>query len=223
MTEAEWLTGTDLTPMLEFIQSKMSDRKLRLFAVTCGRRIWEAMIDRRSHHAIELAERSADQPVSYEELAKVSDEAEKAYVENLFNADDAKMDALNAASCISTPGREYWGQLSLILEGVCRASFAGAQEERTSQITRLHDIVGNPFRPVTFDPNWLTSTVHSLAQATYDQRDLPTGTLDSTRFAILADALADAGCTDTAILDHCRASGEHIRGCWVVDAILGKL
>ena len=42
------------------------------------------------------------------------------------------------------------------------------------------------------------------------------------RLPILADALEDAGCTDQAILDHCRGAGPHVRGCWVVDLILGK-
>jgi hypothetical protein len=39
---------------------------------------------------------------------------------------------------------------------------------------------------------------------------------------ILADALEEAGCTNSDILDHCRQSGEHVRGCWVIDALLGK-
>jgi hypothetical protein len=54
-----------------------------------------------------------------------------------------------------------------------------------------------------------------LAQVIYDERrfaDLP----------ILADALEEAGCTNTDILDHCRLPGEHVRGCWVVDLILRK-
>jgi Family of unknown function (DUF6361) len=38
----------------------------------------------------------------------------------------------------------------------------------------------------------------------------------------LADALEDAGCTSQDILDHCRQPGEHCRGCWVADLLLGK-
>jgi hypothetical protein len=41
-------------------------------------------------------------------------------------------------------------------------------------------------------------------------------------FAILADALEEAGCTDAAILSHLRGPGPHVRGCWVVDLLLGK-
>jgi hypothetical protein len=39
---------------------------------------------------------------------------------------------------------------------------------------------------------------------------------------ILADALQDAGCDNADVLDHCREPGEHARGCWVIDLLLGK-
>lgn len=79
----------------------------------------------------------------------------------------------------------------------------------------LRDIIGNPFRPVTFDPAWQTSTVTALAQAIYEEQAFD-------RLPILADALEDAGCTTADILGHCRGDGEHVRGCWVVDLVLGK-
>jgi hypothetical protein len=84
---------------------------------------------------------------------------------------------------------------------------------------------GNPFRPVTLDPAWLRwngGTVAHLAQAAYEERYLPSGELDRGRLGILADALEDAGCTDPSILDHLRGDGEHVRGCWAVDLLLGK-
>ena len=65
------------------------------------------------------------------------------------------------------------------------------------------------------DPRWRTSNVTALAQAIYDDRAFD-------RLPILADALEDAGCTDADILNHCRQPGEHVRGCWVVDLVLGK-
>src|SRR5262245_48126317 len=60
MTEDEWLTATDLMPMLEFLRGKASDRKLRLFAVACCRRIWHLMRDGRNRNAVEHSERVAD-------------------------------------------------------------------------------------------------------------------------------------------------------------------
>jgi len=79
--------------------------------------------------------------------------------------------------------------------------------------------VGNPFRPAPhIDPAWLAGnggTVPKLARAIYDERAFD-------RLPVLADALEDAGCTDADILTHCRSGGEHVRGCWVVDLLLGK-
>ena len=86
----------------------------------------------------------------------------------------------------------------------------------------LREIVGNPFRPVALDPAWRTPSVVSLAQAAYEERILPGGTLDSERLAVLADALEEAGCDNADILSHLRGPGPHVRGCWVVDLLLGK-
>ena len=61
-----------------------------------------------------------------------------------------------------------------------------------------------------------------LAQAAYEERQLPSGTLDTARLGILADALLDAGCEDDDLIQHCRSEGPHIRGCWAIDLILGK-
>jgi hypothetical protein len=41
------------------------------------------------------------------------------------------------------------------------------------------------------------------------------------RLPLLADALMDAGCADEQVLGHCRSDG-HVRGCWLLDLILGK-
>ncbi|SRR5579871_339609 len=65
------------------------------------------------------------------------------------------------------------------------------------------------------NPAWQSSNVVSLAQAIYDERAF-------NRMPILADALEDAGCTNADVLNHCRKPGEHVRGCWVVDLLLGK-
>jgi hypothetical protein len=97
--------------------------------------------------------------------------------------------------------------------------------ERAAQCDLLRDLFGNPFRRPALQPEWLTwndATVVRLAQAAYDERELPAGTLDNGRLAILADALEEAGCTDPDILGHLRGPGPHIRGCWPVDLCLGK-
>lgn len=94
--------------------------------------------------------------------------------------------------------------------------------ESSVQADWLRCIFGYPFRRQSIQPAWCTPTVVAMAQATYDSRSLPTGELEGVRLAVLADALQEAGCTDTTILSHCREPRPHVRGCWVVDLILGK-
>jgi hypothetical protein len=87
--------------------------------------------------------------------------------------------------------------------------------ERAAQCHLLNDIFGNPFHPASFNPAWRTRTAVNLAHAIYDERAFD-------RMPILGDALEEAGCTNADILDHCRQPGEHVKGCWVVDSVLGK-
>jgi hypothetical protein len=82
------------------------------------------------------------------------------------------------------------------------------------QCVVLRDVLGNPFRRPTADPAWLTSTVAQLASGIYADRAFD-------RLPILADALLDAGCEDADVLAHCRSTGPHVRGCWVIDLVLG--
>src|SRR5260370_36508634 len=90
--------------------------------------------------------------------------------------------------------------------------FAEAEHD---QARLLHDIVGNPFQPVTLDPAWLTPTVVSLAQEIYEDCAYD-------RLPLLTDVLEIAGCDNAEVLAHCRGPGPHVRGCWVVDRRLSR-
>jgi hypothetical protein len=92
---------------------------------------------------------------------------------------------------------------------------AAISAEATAQAQVASDIFGNPFRPIAVDPRWRTSTVLALADGIYADRAFD-------RMPILADALEEAGCDSADVLAHCRGDGSHVRGCWVVDLLLGK-
>ncbi len=96
-----------------------------------------------------------------------------------------------------------------------RAETEFTRQEQLAQSLLLHDIFGNPFHPVAFDPAWRTEAVVGPARGVYEDRAFD-------RLPVLADALEDAGCADAAVLAHCRGPGPHVRGCWVVDLVLGK-
>jgi hypothetical protein len=90
----------------------------------------------------------------------------------------------------------------------------------------LRDLFGPlPFRAVCIDPVWLAwhgGAVVKLAQAVYEERELPSGHLDAARLAVLADILEEAGCSDPQLLGHLRGPGPHVRGCFAIDALLGR-
>jgi hypothetical protein len=93
-----------------------------------------------------------------------------------------------------------------------------AREVRAQRI--LNDLyvaeVFGPFPAVPFPSEWQTDTAMSLARTMYDAREF-------SAMPILADALQDAGCDNDDTLSHCRdANQTHVRGCWVVDLVLGK-
>ena len=89
---------------------------------------------------------------------------------------------------------------------------AAAAEQRQKQCELLRDLFGNPFRPVTFVKEWKTTNVLAMAKTIYDQHAFE-------RLPVLGDALEEAGCSDPAVLDHCRGVGPHFRGCWVIDGV----
>jgi hypothetical protein len=104
-----------------------------------------------------------------------------------------------------------WGGTSYVFP-------ASRAAELKIQADLLREIFGNPFRPTSIDPAWHTwngGTIPSLARAIYDEKAFD-------RLPILGDALEEAGCSDPEILDHCRREGGHVRGCWVLDLVLGR-
>jgi hypothetical protein len=90
--------------------------------------------------------------------------------------------------------------------------------ERARACELVHEVFGNPFRPVTHQPAWLDrnggAAFHLAYAVAAEGRfgDLP----------VLADALEEAGCTDVNLLTHLRGGGPHVRGCWALDTVLGQ-
>lgn len=89
------------------------------------------------------------------------------------------------------------------------------QAERQAQCDMLRDIIGNPFQSQTLDRSALSPKVVDLAGTIARDRafqNLPR----------LAAALEEAGCTDPALLLHCRTPGSHVHGCWALALVLGN-
>jgi hypothetical protein len=215
MDEPSWLTETDPEGMLNHLADQVvSTRKLRLLATACSRRIWHLLADECCRTAVGVAERYADGEVNSEELLRATVAARRVAGQLNGNAQDAA-DAV--ASSAEEDIRSYVMSVTFCAsDAVWFQTREPYYAELAAQAHLVRDIFGNPFHPVTLDPAWLTSTAVALARGIYDGRAFD-------RMPILADALQDAGCDSDDVLTHCRDPQLiHVRGCWVVDLVLGK-
>ena len=201
MTEEEWLTCTDPKPMLEFLRGKASDRKLRLFAVSAVRRL--ALGDERIAQVIQTSELYADGEAKWIELSDARKLMKVVFKEAMQHRNTIGFGAwvVQMVEATAHPSAKVAAQR------IARMGYLAADAVR--------EILGDPFRPTTINPLWFTFKVVKLARTVYEDRAFD-------RMPELASALDDAGCDSAEILNHCRGSGPHVRGCWVVDLVLGK-
>jgi hypothetical protein len=218
MNEMQWLACSNAEQMLEFMRGKSRIRRYRLFACACARGFWDRLTDDRCRRAIISAEFYADQIVTLRDLRRMGSEALKV-VQNGYNTQTRGTPESKAADMayIAADGRSFNSTIMVLRD---------LDDSKKQSLTLIvHDLFGNPFRPIALSGEWLawnSAIVVRLAQAAYDERTLPAGTLDNARLAVLSDALEEAGCADEQILMHLRSGGEHYRGCWVIDLLLGK-
>jgi hypothetical protein len=244
VTEQEWDGCDDPEMMLEFLEWKARDRKLRLLACAwCRHLLGQVSVNSWGWKAVDVAELFAAGKASPRDLQDAAAAATTGATAGLAGA--SRSASLACGSAASPKGGSDAAYYAVALTGSAvrehaavivaagddhPAFAAGGEEaltkERCPQAALVRDLLGNPFRPVAVDPAWLAwrgGAVVKLAQAVYEERELPSGHLDAARLAILADMLEESGCTDAEILGHLRGPGPHVRGCWALDALLGKV
>jgi hypothetical protein len=209
MRESTWLKSDKVRPMLDHVRANASRRKLRLFACACCRALDALMARPGSRRAVETAERFADGRLSRNKLSA----AQKAAMVEV-NAARARHETKPFVLATAASACAYANDWSAV--NWCSLAVRRGGLRYLEQVAILRDIFCNPFRPVSFTPPGRRADAVRIANAIYQARtfeDMP----------ILADALEDAGDDNTEILAHCRGSGPHVRGCWVVDLVLGKV
>jgi len=213
MTEQRWLRARDYHELLEWVRPRTSARKKRLLTVAACRL---APLDEHAWlAAMDVVERYAEGRASREEMLRARRQLR--WVDrgpqpppNLGAAMTAtylsNSECCNAVSFINP---------ETITVGGRRWDWRRYQSEIAELI---REVIGNPFRPSAIDPAWLAfggGQVVRLAEGIYEERAFD-------RMPVLGDALEDAGCSDGAILGHCREKRRHVRGCWALDLVLGK-
>jgi hypothetical protein len=228
MSMPDWLMTINPTPMLHYLDGRMSGRKMRLLVAGACLRINHLLPDRCRIAATAL-ELYADSLISTEKYREAWGQAE---IECRMCATDPPDATMYAAESVlipsppTTPSVESALSIAAMAYGTDAASrvseevYDTAQELNRSfaaeeQAHLVRCLFGNPFTPVNLNSAWLTSTVLALAHGIYSEKAFD-------GMPILADALQDAGCDNEDILSHCRSDGSHVRGCWVVDLLLGK-
>jgi len=220
MNRTEWESCNDPMVMLHWLRGRGSDRKFRLFACACVRRIELVLkyLGLDGDAEVVNAEQQAD---------GLTAELEVPY-RGLWTATDAqRVLARDLLECLAD--EPAWSTASVVVSTIRHllptrrgdASITAATAEITGdgrgQADILRDLFGHLFHD---SPRWMAELARSdeverLAAAIYKERSFA-------EIPVLGDALEDAGCTDAAVLEHCRTFGEHYRGCWVVDAILTR-
>jgi hypothetical protein len=217
MNEAEWFRPIDLFSAISFVEANLSIRRRRLYACGCSR-LRPEFNDRQDFRGIVLlAEKLADGDMNDVSTYTVNDPLSRPGRYWKFSGRDYHEDEWRGLL-------QDVPDLKQLIHGLCysrarghfgREGYRHSTDWELRFLSVLREVVGNPFRPVAFDPRWRTSDTVGLARAIYDDRAFE-------RLPILADALMDAGCEDEQIISHCRGEGPHVRGCWVVDLVLGK-
>jgi hypothetical protein len=217
MTETEWNACADPQVMLAFLNDvgKGTERKMRLFACACARRIWDLLKDERSRLAVEIAEQYVDGEANNQELGRANAGA----VAARLDAPSRFTGAVVEATADWRPPTSPW---SLTARAVVRGitgiqGLRGGELERAAQANLLRDICGPlPFRPISIQHSlraWKDGCIGIAAKRIYDKREFD-------HLPFLADRLQEAGCHDEELLAHLRSKGPHARGCWAVDVIL---
>jgi hypothetical protein len=225
MTEADWLVCGSSSQMLSFLGTRglVTERKLRLFACGCCRLVWGLLADRRGRIAARQLEAHADELGNRQLLRDAYNTANAAFTE-ARERDRLFGPATAAAGVVVCAARVTVSAGQPVVPPTLYGNLAGAQmggrglevdAARGLEADIVRDIFGDPFRVVSLSPEWRTDTAVALAQQMYESREF-------SAMPILADALQDAGCDSEDILNHCRLGGVHVRGCWVIDLVLGK-
>ena len=246
MTEAEWLACDNPEPMLEFLRRKASDRKVRLFAVACCRRVWPSLEHEEFRDAVRKAESFADGLVDRAEMLEAHEKARPIFV-TLHNGKDNGPGAALTASAFPSPPKSIWERIADALDDpwwedemdkgdrLAPALVTARHAARAAAYLQGEWVLDSP--ATIAEQREQTALVHCLfgnpfhprpestAGLTREVRALADGIYAEhafDRMPLLADALEASGCPNADMLEHCRSGGEHARGCWVVDLLLDK-
>ena len=250
MTEEQWLSCDDWRPIIAYLSGKISKRKGTLYVCAGLRCISHLLYDDGSWTALDIAERAADGLADEGDIGYAGWSAEPATFGFDFDPEmmnpymidgslDPSVQRLIEMGIYTEADIREWrpSRYAATVEQISNAAHIAYHSTHTVSENRfdphlldhlvqqsdwpggwlIREIFGNPFRPTHVNPEWLAwkrGTAAALARTIYEDRAFD-------RMPILADALEEASCQDADVLNHCRHASRHMRGCWVIDLLLG--
>jgi hypothetical protein len=231
MTDTEWVACQNILVLQRDYLARTNERQQLLYAAACVRHVWR-LLPAHCRYAVETVERFADGHATYDEVSEALNTSyappklkgmppgfQQAYL-ILSSAGWRWQQRPNSPCTAMTTSTGFRHSIAIISRSAAEAlaKVIPWEEARRRQRALLEDIGGKRSRSLTIAPSWLTwndCCILNMARTAYDERAFSS-------LPILADALEDAGCDNADILNHCRNGAEHVRGCWVVDLLLGK-
>ena len=249
MAETQWLTCPDPSPMLAFLGSRASERKLSLFTAACLRRLWPLLTDDRSRAAVETMDRSADglacrveraaarraahaagrRAAAAWEAARATQRAKgegRAWGPGWWEREEALQAAAERESAAWLVWKLSGRELSTADGAAHAAAFAAEAAARrggeAAERQALAELVREVFGPSIRSPVVEPSWLRWNDGTVPKLAKVVYADRAFNRLPLLADALEDAGCTYAGLLGHLRGPGPHVRGCWALDLLLGR-
>jgi hypothetical protein len=245
MTEADWLACADPEPLLELVRHKASDRKIRLFAVACCRRVWSSFEHEEFRDAVRKAEAFADGLADRAEMLAAHEKARPIFPK-LHDGKDNGPGAALTASSFPGPPKSLWDRIADALDdpwwedeldkgdplGVAlvtarHAAWAAAVLQNQKNVSDAPATLAERREQAAlvrcvfgnpFRPQPESAT--SLTREIGDLAEVIYAERAFDRMPLLADALEASGGTSADLIEHCRSGREHERGCWVLDLLL---
>ena len=225
MDSSTWFACDDVNRLIrQCLSIKNYARKLQLFSVACCRHISHLLPDERCQNAIAIAELFADGAASVEQRRSAHSIAVTLLKPlPLGKTHSAVLAVVNLTAT---------GSFGIIAECTANAAVEAVDDgtdntfgprflaERKWQVEILRDLFGDPSSEKQLEEAYRTSDVIELANSIYQSSGILQ--FDHQQMNMLANSLRSAGCTTETVLNHIQESSDHVRGCWVVDLLLGK-
>jgi hypothetical protein len=245
MTEAEWLACVDPEPMLELVRRNASDRKIRLFAVACCRRVWSSLEHEEFRDAVRKAEAFADGLADRAEMLAAHEKARPIFPK-LHDGKDNGPGAALTASSFPGPPKSLWDRIADALDdpwwedeldkgdplGVAlvtarHAAWAAAVLQNQRNVFDAPATLAERREQAAlvrclFGNPFRPQPEHGewLTREIGDLAEAMYAERPFDRMPLLADALEASGCASHDLIEHCRSGVGHARGCWVLDLLL---